>query len=1032
MPVRNELLTRLTQQLHSVLIQRTGAALALWGEIGIGKSWTAQQLLRRVPCRHYTLHAAAHAERLVDLLPAQARYPERVERALAHWRRGTLDTQTSVEALIIALRPLAPFIVQLEDLHEAEPEQLELWTQLARRIRRSPGLGLIATSQPPPPKPFASVQLTALSDDETAALLSEALGAQLPLETQHWIMRRTRGNPLYSLEYLRFLCRQGYLYQGGINWRWRQPPAELIPYSIEDLVMQQVENLADTPEMRAAIEARAIFLYEVSRAVWAAVAEVSEETLERCRRRLVENGLMTGDSYAHPLFCQAIRQNMPPARKQALARRVISLVADNQPLLAAQYVAAAALTPSEAIPLLTRASVEASRRGLHSDAALLFARRAELETGDARAPLLLAAAARLRAVNPLEALRLARLAAQAAPSHDAALMLYADLLLHDGQWEAAAAALEGCPAAQRQSVDYQLLQLRIRAQSFQVREARRFWQTRTELHAHASATTRVEVALALIDCGDFEGAKALLAALLADPELTSEDRGFALDAQARLLYQQGDYPPAQQAAAEAIALLEMTPQPRRLAQVLGIHAMTCWIQGNYAAANADLQRAFTTFQQTEDRRGVNCWRAVLGFFKTEQGAYEEAEALIQACRLQLVQEAPSPQLARTEALLGLLYLSWNPPLAAVVALRHARAAVQLVRQLDIPTLYTELLSFCARVEALHGDAGAALTLAQEALARATALRQPEPMAAARAACGVACAQLGRQDEALPYLRSAMADYERLGLSVRAQFVGLDLDVLLGDAPSAARRLAIFEALGISAGVAAIRRSFPNLSAPHAATLPSALRLEVLGTFTLWHGSHTVHYHAHKGKELLAYLLESRLAGRYDVSGLELRDALYPHLPDEEGRTALKQLVYRLRSSLGREVVLTTTNGYALGTLETDVESFVATHNTQLWHGPYLATFGGGWNASVGDQLHHKLFELASRQLASNPLEAARLGRILLEADPYSHRALRLTLQALLASDQPQSCLELYQMAQQRFAEVGVVLPAAYPAFLAPQ
>lgn len=44
-----------TEQLHNrlkgVLNKRTGAALALWGEAGIGKTYTIQKVLRELPCQ---------------------------------------------------------------------------------------------------------------------------------------------------------------------------------------------------------------------------------------------------------------------------------------------------------------------------------------------------------------------------------------------------------------------------------------------------------------------------------------------------------------------------------------------------------------------------------------------------------------------------------------------------------------------------------------------------------------------------------------------------------------------------------------------------------------------------------------------------------------------------------------------------------------------------------------------------------------------------------------------------------------------
>jgi hypothetical protein len=57
--LRGELLERLAQQFQPVLSKHSSVALSLWGEAGLGKSWTAQQLLARIPCRHSILHATA-------------------------------------------------------------------------------------------------------------------------------------------------------------------------------------------------------------------------------------------------------------------------------------------------------------------------------------------------------------------------------------------------------------------------------------------------------------------------------------------------------------------------------------------------------------------------------------------------------------------------------------------------------------------------------------------------------------------------------------------------------------------------------------------------------------------------------------------------------------------------------------------------------------------------------------------------------------------------------------------------------------
>jgi hypothetical protein len=68
--LRSRLLGRLVRQFQPVLSKRGGVVVSLWGETGLGKSWTAQQLLAHIPCRHSTLHAAAQAEVIAQLVEA--------------------------------------------------------------------------------------------------------------------------------------------------------------------------------------------------------------------------------------------------------------------------------------------------------------------------------------------------------------------------------------------------------------------------------------------------------------------------------------------------------------------------------------------------------------------------------------------------------------------------------------------------------------------------------------------------------------------------------------------------------------------------------------------------------------------------------------------------------------------------------------------------------------------------------------------------------------------------------------------------
>ena len=73
--------------------------------------------------------------------------------------------------------------------------------------------------------------------------------------------------------------------------------------------------------------------------------------------------------------------------------------------------------------------------------------------------------------------------------------------------------------------------------------------------------------------------------------------------------------------------------------------------------------------------------------------------------------------------------------------------------------------------------------------------------------------------------------------------------------------------------------------------------------------------------------------------------------------------------------------------------------------------------------------LRTRGHEADPKEAARLGRLLLEADPYDLETLRLTLEALRRAGNHRSLSRLYEKARARMLEVGERLPADWQDFL---
>ena len=76
---------------------------------------------------------------------------------------------------------------------------------------------------------------------------------------------------------------------------------------------------------------------------------------------------------------------------------------------------------------------------------------------------------------------------------------------------------------------------------------------------------------------------------------------------------------------------------------------------------------------------------------------------------------------------------------------------------------------------------------------------------------------------------------------------------------------------------------------------------VLGPIQLERDGQVVATRARKRLEILAYLLEARIAGRSEVSTLNLLDTFYPNEAENQGKNTLKQKMYEIRTSLGQAV-----------------------------------------------------------------------------------------------------------------------------------
>lgn len=235
------------------------------------------------------------------------------------------------------------------------------------------------------------------------------------------------------------------------------------------------------------------------------------------------------------------------------------------------------------------------------------------------------------------------------------------------------------------------------------------------------------------------------------------------------------------------------------------------------------------------------------------------------------------------------------------------------------------------------------------------------------------------------------------------------------------------------GVNTAKRYFPELdqsfASPTLSSTTNSPRLDVLGSMQVNIQGKFEGIKGRKRRECLALLVEARLSGHSEVKNLEFFDTLYSDENEHDASNNLRGLIKILRELLGDSAIVTTAGGYALGTLQSDAELFLQTGDTSLWRGVYLEDIDLDHRGTATESLYLLLYSKAKELLESNPKEVARVGKILLEVDPYNQDYLKLCLEALRASSNHKSLKRLYAEAKQRLTEVGEVLPGDWQTFL---
>jgi DNA-binding winged helix-turn-helix (wHTH) protein len=248
-----------------------------------------------------------------------------------------------------------PLVLVFEDLHWSDYATLDLVVALATR-RQPMRLLLIGTYRPVeailrnhPLKTIkqdlqnqrrcTELHLPFLSAAQVSALIHQRFpGHEFPAELTRVIQQRSDGNPLFVVNVLDYLRKQGVI--AGTAGRWRllndlSVVQSAVPESLQQMIGKQIERLA--PEHQQLLTVASVAGVEFSTAAVAAGAEQSLETVEESCERLAQAGqfltaagvveLPDGTAvgrylFTHALYRDVLYKHLAPARRVRLHRGI--------------------------------------------------------------------------------------------------------------------------------------------------------------------------------------------------------------------------------------------------------------------------------------------------------------------------------------------------------------------------------------------------------------------------------------------------------------------------------------------------------------------------------------------------------------------------------------------------------------------------------------------------------------------------------------------------------------------------------------
>jgi tetratricopeptide (TPR) repeat protein len=1020
----------LLRRLAGVTSKFRGVALGIVAEAGAGKTHAVRRALDLITCQHVVIHAVEPLRRLKARLPSATKTPPAwAMNVLEQLETGQASGIKQVaQALAAYLDATSPVAIHLEDVHDATPEQVELWSLVADMARRTRGVALVATSRSALPAAFEELELNPLDEDGIKTLLETRAGGAVPPEAIRWIASRADGNPLFALEFFQHLTHQGSLWSNGQSWSWRAPDTHALPRSLSAMIADRLEGVALTSANPKVMRERLLELALLPEQE--AVHEASPELAE-----LQHGGLWREGRFSHRLYLEVLRDRLWTQDRERVARRWLETVIDTCPESAGRVLRAANLEPGAAVSAWERIAETAEHHGDQLVAGRALAEAVLLSEGTKRGALALRASRLLKKLDKPESSRLMSLAVQLAPSDPALTLEYGDMLNVNNDFDEAERLEAALSPTQGFDAERVALRIRIRARRGDPRGAVALWEQHEAFHAafvHLGITS-LYVVDALIITARFDDASSLIAWLWEQNE-DAKFRVQVLNVKMQLHSKCGRLEAALEVADEALRLLETVPPGDQ--SMLDLHMRLYNNRANLLlglmrprAAVDDMERALEISQRLGDSARLAGLQSNLGGCLKALGEFQRAEQLLLEARAELDRHGLSRFRVSVEVQLATLYVDWLPPMGAALAVKHTREALSLSRRLGNEPDALKLLPQIAWAEAVHGNAKLALEILDDHARLVLKHREPTYGVFAQWMRALSLERLGKLNEAIALMEESLRQIRNLQADWNLARLELELYRMRDDKQSARHALETLRARGEEGATAlhVLKRYFPRLfetKTPSLAPEQPAPSLEVLGEMRF--NRAPLSLRLRKARELVALLLEARLAGRQHVTSLEALDGLYKGEDEVQSSAAIRQLLYRLRKTLGDDLIQRTSQGYVLA-VKSDAEQFLETLDTRLWRGDYLQGVAFASAPSVLEALHHALKRGVERQLELDPVEAARAGRILLRGQPLDLEVLHLTLRALRAVD-ADDIGSLYASSRAAFLQVGERLPRFWQDF----